>query len=278
MKKLLIPAVILICLAACAQKEPAPSSVVLATVGGYPVTQEDFDEKAQTLDKDFTQFLSTPSGKENFLGFMINERLLFVAARDMGIEASPEYQNEIEAIKKEQAQRLRQAREFALRRILKEKLMQDGTLNVTEKEVQEYYKQHPYQIYLMHILLADPQEAATVMRGVKVIHSPGAFASAAARYSIDPQTKNDGGRLPPFIPGEYMQQIEVPAANIPAGQVQGFIKTPQGFHIIMKVKEENLSYAQAKDRIHQILEGQKMDAYLNSLKDKYGVEVKNEVK
>jgi hypothetical protein len=44
----------------------------------------------------------------------------------------------------------------------------------------------------------------------------------------------------------------------------------------MKVKEENLSYAEAKDRIHAILEKQKMDAYLNSLKDKYGVEVINE--
>jgi parvulin-like peptidyl-prolyl isomerase len=278
MKKLLITALSAICFTACAQKEPAPSSVVLAKVGGYPITQEDLDEKAQTLDKDFTQYLTTPSGKENFLGFMINERLLSVAARDMGIEASPEYQNEIDAIKREQARSLRQAKEFALRRMLKEKLAQGGTLTVTEKEAQAYYKQHPYQIYLMHILLADPQEADTVLRAVKGIHSPAAFATAAQRYSIDPQTKNDGGRLPPFIPGEYMQQIEVPAANVPAGQVQGFIKTPQGFHIIMKVKEENLSYAQAKDRIYQILEGQKMDAYLNSLKDKYGVEVKNEVK
>ena len=278
MKKLLITAISITCFAACAQKEPAPSSIVLAKVGGYPITQEDLDEKAQTLDKDFTQYLSTPSGKENFLGFMINERLLAVAARDMGIEASAEYQNEIDAIKREQARSLRYAKDFALRRMLKEKLAKDGTLTVTEKEVQAYYKQHPYQIYIMHILLADPQEADTVMRAVKGIHSPAAFAAAAQRYSIDPQTKNDGGRLPPFIPGEYMQQIEVPAANVPAGQVQGFIKTPQGFHIIMKVKEENLSYAQAKDRIYQILEGQKMDAYLNSLKDKYGVEVKNEVK
>ena len=131
MKKLLITALSAICFTACAQKEPAPSSVVLAKVGGYPITQEDLDEKAQTLDKDFTQYLTTPAGKENFLGFMINERLLSVAARDMGIEASPEYQNEIDAIKREQARSLRQAKDFALRRMLKEKLAQDGTLTVT---------------------------------------------------------------------------------------------------------------------------------------------------
>jgi len=276
MKKLLPFACVLVLLCACGKKEQENSSAVLAKVGGYPITKEEFDEKAQTLDKDFTQFLSTPSGRENFLGFMINERLLSQAARDMGIASSKEYQSEIEDIRQEQALRLKQAKEFALRRILKEKLMKDGTLSVSEDEIKQYYAKHQYQIYLMHILLSDPQEAATVMREVNGIRSSERFAQAAARYSIDPETKNNGGRLPPFIPGEYMQQIEVPAANIPAGQVQGFIKTPQGFHIIMKVKEENLSYAQAKDRIRAILEGQKLDAYLNSLKDKYGVEVINE--
>lgn len=276
MKKFLPVLSAVLLLAACTAKEQPSAQKVLAKVGGQAITQEDFDEKAQTLDKDFTQYLNTPSGKENFLGFMINENLLSRAAKDEGIESSQEYRSEIDNIKKEQALRLKQAKEFALRRILKEKLAKDGTLQVTEKEIKQYYDKYHYQIYLMHILLSDPQEAATVMREVKDARSQDRFAYAARRFSIDPETKDNGGRLPPFIPGEYMPQIEVPAANIPAGQVQGFIKTPQGFHIIMKVKEENLSYAQAKDRIHRILEGQKLDAYLNSLKEKYGVEVINE--
>ena len=41
----------------------------------------------------------------------------------------------------------------------------------------------------------------------------------------------------------------------------------------MKTGEERLTYNQAKERIRQILEKQKMDAYLNSLKSKYRVEV-----
>jgi hypothetical protein len=55
--------------------------------------------------------------------------------------------------------------------------------------------------------------------------------------------------------------------------MQGFIKTPFGFHIIMKTQEESLSYNNAKDRIKSILEKQKTDAYLQALKDKYGAEV-----
>ena len=73
------------------------------------------------------------------------------------------------------------------------------------------------------------------------------------------------------MPGEFIPEIEVIAANSPSGSVQGFIKTSQGFHIIMKVKEKRLSLKNAKERIEQILRLQKEDAALNALKNKYEV-------
>jgi hypothetical protein len=45
----------------------------------------------------------------------------------------------------------------------------------------------------------------------------------------------------------------------------------------MKLKEESLTYAKAKDRIQEILVKQKLDGYLNSLKSRYAVEVANEI-
>jgi len=117
------------------------------------------------------------------------------------------------------------------------------------------------------------------MREIHGTRSTERFAEFVRRYSLDSFTNKKDGMLPPFIPGEYLEEIEVAAANTPVMTPQGFIKTPYGFHIIMKVREESISYNNAKDRIKQILEKQKMDAYLNKLKTKYGVEVmNNEVK
>ena len=59
-------------------------------------------------------------------------------------------------------------------------------------------------------------------------------------------------------------------------EVQGFITTAQGNHIIMKTSEKRLTYNEAKDRIKVIIENQKLDNYLNSLNKKYNISVVKE--
>lgn len=278
MKNLLYLTLTILALGACTPKQQEADTNVLAKVGNEEITQEEFDIKASNLDGDFREFLLTPTGKNNFLSLIINEHLLLKAAKAKNLDSNPEYVAEIEAIRKQQEANLKAAQDFALTRLFMQKLKEDGTITVTEEEIKSYHKKYPYQITLLHILLEDPQKAAAVTREIRTIKSQNTFEDYARKFSIDPVTKKQGGRLPPFIPGEYLPQIEIPAANTPVMQVQGFIKTAQGFHIIMKIKEEALTYTQAKDRIKNILEKQKMDAYLNSLKEKYGVEVTNEVK
>ena len=73
------------------------------------------------------------------------------------------------------------------------------------------------------------------------------------------------------MPGEYLDNIAVIAANSPSGKPQGFFKTAQGFHIIMKTGERRLNLKTAAPRIRAILENQKTDAALNALKNKYKV-------
>lgn len=73
------------------------------------------------------------------------------------------------------------------------------------------------------------------------------------------------------MPGEYLDNLEVVAANSPIGKVQGFFKTPQGFHIIMKTAEKRLSFEQAAPRIKQILLAQRLDELLDTLKTQYEV-------
>ncbi len=276
MKKYL--SVLCFCALICACKqEPEPQlppQDALALIGGEAITQTDFENATRDLDEDFKKFIKNDFGKENFLKYLINERLIIKAAKDRGLEKSPQYIARITEIEQRQKKALAEAKDYTLNQLLMQQLEQDGTLQVSEQEIQAYYKKYPYQIYLLEILLDDPKEAADVTRSIRNAKTAGTFQDAVRRFSKDPVSKKKNGQLPPFIPGEYLPQIEVAAANTPNYQVQGFIKTARGFHIIMKTGEERLAYNQAtKDRIKQILEKQKLDAYLSSLKDKYGVEV-----
>lgn len=283
MKKILSIS-ILVLLCACAQKEtlteqeqPLPDNA-LAKVANYIITQEEFDKRAELLDSSFQKYINTPQGKRNFLNYLISERLLQQEALFKNLQNDPEYQQEIANIIKQQEDNLQKAKEFLLRKNLMDELYTQGITYVSEEEIKNYYKKYPYEIKILQIILNDPQEAAQVMNAVKNIKSQNNFKEAVRQFSKDPLAKQNKGALEPFIPGEYLPEIEVPAANSSVGQVQGFIQTPFGFHIIMKVGEDRLTYNQAKERIQTILEKQKLDDYLNSLKDKYGVEVKNEDK
>lgn len=283
MKKILTITLILSCVA-CAPKQdndlPGPSvynnSPVLAYVENQPITQDDFDKAADNLDDNFKKFVTTKSGRANFLSFLISEKLLLTDAKQRGIDLRPEYQAAISALEEEQRAALETAKKFLLRRNLIESLVKDGTLSVSEDEIKEYHKKYPYEITIKQFIISDSQKAADVMKQMRNIHTTARFADFAKQFSDEPLSKKSGGDMPPFIPGEYLPQIEVPAANSKLMEVQGFITTAQGNHIIMKVAEKRLSYNEAKDRIKAIIENQKLDNYLNSLNKKYNISIAKE--
>ena len=157
-----------------------------------------------------------------------------------------------------------------------ESLAQDGTLSVSDEEIKEYHKKYPYEITIKQFIISDSQKAADVMKQMRNVRSTSRFADFARQFSDEPLSKKSGGDMPPFIPGEYLPQIEVPAANSKLMEVQGFITTAQGNHIIMKVAEKRLTYNEAKDRIKMIIENQKLDSYLNSLNKKYNISIAKE--
>ncbi len=283
-KYFLISLFSVLCLCACSNageedysSQTLTETGVLAKVGGEEITQEDFDKKAQNLDEDFSSFIKTPVGRDNFLDLIISERLFLKEAQNEGLDKDEGYQKQVDDLQEQLKQNFAAAKEFMLLSMLSEKLKKEGVTSVSEEEIKAYYKKYPYQISLLQILVTDAQLAADLTKQLKGA-SQARFLEAVKKFSIDPVTKDNGGRLEPFIPGEYIAEIEIAAANTPVMQVQGFFKTAHGFHIIMKTGEEALSYPQAKDKIQQILEKQKQDAYLNSLKQKYGVEVKYESK
>lgn len=279
MKKTLILTTIIFTLAACAQKpqnapqeeQPLLTDGVLAYVNNQPITQEDFDKATNNLNDNFKSFVKTKSGRANFLSFLISEKLFLEDAKTRKIDLTPEYQAEISALEEAQKEALKTAKQFALKNHLMAALVKDGTLKVTEDEIEEYYKKYPYEITIRQFIISDSQKAANVMKEMRNVRTVSRFADFARQYSDEPLSRKSGGEMYPFIPGEYLPQIEVPAATSKLMEVQGFFTTAQGNHIIMKTAEKRLSYKEAKDRIKSILENQKLDNYLNSLNKKYNI-------
>ncbi|PFI07662.1 peptidylprolyl isomerase, partial [Bacillus cereus] len=81
------------------------------------------------------------------------------------------------------------------------------------------------------------------------------FAALAKQYSEDPGSKEKGGELPEFGPGEMDSKFEEAAYKLEAGQVSDPIKSSHGYHIIKLTEKKELKpFDQEKDNIRKELE------------------------
>lgn len=261
-----------ISLAAC-QKEPPPAPVApetAARIGTVTITEADIQAATDLLDAKDQQFAQNPIGKQNLIQILTREKLIEQDARATGLDKSEEFE-QLLAGKKEELDRIyEQFATEALERLWYEQKSKEFT--PSEKEIKAYFDQYPYEMTIKQIILDNAQTADQMLRALK--SSPGRWNEVSRQYNIAPQSL----RTLTFMPGEYLDNLEVVAANSSVGKVQGFFKTAQGFHIIMKTNEKRLSFQEAKPRIEQILKHRKLDQLLDALKLDYEVVIydKNE--
>lgn len=253
-------------LTACQKPVETPTET-LVQVGDSTITQKDIDQRLSLMSEADKEFASTPIGKQNLLQIITREKLIRTAARDSGIDQSDIYLSLLEDKRLQLKEIYDQYAEQLLEIMWYDKLREDGTLAVTDEEIDAYYKKYPYEMTVKQIIVADAQTADEVLRSLK--NSPSRWKTLARQYSVAPEQIREDSFS--FMPGEFIPEIEVIAANSSAGTVQGFIKTAQGFHIIMKTGEKRLSKKDASPRIREVLENKKLDDALNTLKNKYEV-------
>lgn len=268
---------LLVCAAwACQKPQPeetaAPS--VAVRVGDKTVTQEDVDARLRLLSDEDRKFAKTPIGRQNLLNIIAREKLIALAAQDDKIDESDVYLTLMEDKRAQLAEIYDEYAAQTLEQLWYDKLKESGQLNVSNEEIAEYYKKYPYEMTVRQIILDNAQTADQVLRTLKA--SPSRWKDMARQYSVAPEVIRDDKFS--FMPGEFIPALEVIAATSVNGSVQGFIKTPQGFHIIMKTGEKRLSRKEAEPRIRKVLENKKLDAVLDSLQNKYEVVIydKNE--
>ncbi len=271
MRYVVLGFVFCLALAACRQEPSvAPQTQAAARVGGVTITQAEVDQALALLSENDRQFAQTPLGKQNLLQVLTREKLILADARATGLEQETDYQ---QALSQKRAELDRAYAQFEQDALLRTWYDKNGTqLEPTEKEIKAYFDQYPYEMTLKQIIIDNAQTADQVLRTLKA--SPGRWNEMARQYSIAPKNLQ---KLT-VMPGEYLENLEVIAANSPIGKAQGFFKTPLGFHIIMKTGENKLSLKQAEPRIKQVLQQQRIDELLETLKNTYEVTIYDENK
>lgn len=247
-----------------------PSEPMVARVGPKKITVSEFQKKLTSVAPEYQNYLLTPSGRRQFVEVLAREKLILLAAQNSSAAQSSELQQEVEKMQEEQRQRLEEYKEYLLTKIWLDDLRKKGDLAVSREETEEYYRKHPNEVILHHILLSNPEEAEMVY---KRLRRGEGFSELARRKSLDVETSRKGGRLPPFMFGEILPELVDVAFQMRVGEFSGVVRSKFGYHILRKDGERKLDFQQSQERIQRLLEKEKLDRYLESLQSKYPVEI-----
>lgn len=263
---LLLP---LAALAACrGDKDP-----VVAKIGKLTITQSEYRRKLAEVSSGYQDYVLTPSGRRQFLDVLVREKLVVAAAQQSDVPRSADFRARLDRLRKEEEERVREGGEYLLTTLWIEDLRKRGLLKVEDAEISEYLEKHPSEVDMRHILLATPEKAEEV---AKRLRSGANFAKVAKEESLDAATAADGGRLPPSLYGEVIPELEEVVFRMRAGEIGGPLKSKFGYHVLRKEGERRPPADEARERAARLLEKQKLDRYLQSMQEKFPVEIVDE--
>jgi foldase protein PrsA len=140
-----------------------------------------------------------------------------------------------------------------------------GEVKVTPEEVRAYYDSHresytsPQTRVVSHILVKNKALADQLYTRLKAGAS---FAALAKKYSIDPSSKANGGRLTDTR-GSFVPEFENVAFALRTGALSKPVHSQYGWHIIHADKtakpRKSLPFAQVRESIKQLLTQQKQN-------------------
>ncbi len=251
-----------------ADLETAPvKDIIVAEVGPVQISQRQLEERLAVLPTEDQEYAKTPVGRKNFIHVLAREQLIALDAKEENLDKEDFYLTALEDKREQLKEIYFSFSSDLLNRMWEEHMREKGIISVSEEEIAQYYDKYPYEMTIKQIIIPDAETADAVWRELK--RSKIRWKELDRQYSKAPEESK--GKEISFMPGEFIPELEVIAANSSTGSVQGFVKTTQGFHIIMKTGERRLKLKDAAPRIRTILENQKIDAALNALQNKYKV-------
>ncbi|WP_028781955.1 peptidylprolyl isomerase [Thalassobacillus devorans] len=165
--------------------------------------------------------------------------------------------------------------------LLQEKAAMED-VEISEKEMKDYYEKMKTQVKASHILVDNKDTAKKVKQQLE----DGAdFQELAKKFSTDKASLKNGGDLGFFGPGEMTAKFEDAAYALEKGEISEPIKTEFGYHIIKKTGEKKAedvgSFEEEKDTIKRQLASKKIDqtklqAKMDKMIENANIKVKDE--
>jgi len=158
-----------------------------------------------------------------------------------------------------------------------------GGAKVSDDEVKAYFDTHrqvytqPQTRVVRHILVKTKKLADSLYAQLK---SGADFAALAKKYSQDPGSKAQGGRLT-ISKGQTVPEFDAVAFALKTGELSKPVHTQFGWHIIEAVKpttpRKSTPFAQVKEAIRQQLLQQKrsgkLQTWLDGVKKEYAAKI-----
>ena len=191
----------------------AGTDPVILSLGDQQVRRSEFERHLAELARRGAD----PALREAFLGPFLEERVLVLEARTLGLVTADATQDEEKA-----------AVEALLGRSL-------PAADVPETEIARYYQEHadefrrPETITLKQILVPTENEARDVRRRLQ--RDPKSFEILARTRSRSPEAST-GGLMGQFEPGQLPPELETPAFALAAGATSDIVPSPLGFHVL----------------------------------------------
>ena len=152
-------------------------------------------------------------------------------------------------------------------------------IKLEEKKGEEIRARHILKI--VSATAADSLAERNLMESIRERFNAGeSFASLASAYSMDPETKNDGGVIGDFAESELPELFAVNIMQVPVGQISQVMENEGLLYLFIRLEESAprvFSYEEVKDQVEQYLfQRKQMEAYgkwINDLKRESYVQI-----
>lgn len=256
------------------------SGPLLAQVNNWKLGLDDFERKVNAL-KD----LAKAQGKEievnfdyknNLLNELVKAALLSEEAKLRGLDKENDVKEQLETFKQS---------------LLAQKLVEEETkfLNVTEAEIENFYKQNkeyfkkPDQLKIREIVVNSEAEAKSIY--IRLLQGEN-FASLASQFSVA-ESRGRGGDLGylDYDPEKKFPRFWEMAFALNKGEISSIFKDEKGKCYIIKVEDKKeggyTPLSEVRDKIKQALEAQrkakKIDELVNSARQKFKVVINQDL-
>ena len=273
--------------AGCGDKVPAGA---IATVGGVPITQAQFDQyinqakaSASTTKAAFPSVGTTAYNRyaAEIVNYLVEQQLVLNGADKQKVTVSDkDVQTQLQQIAaqyggtqkmyaaaKKAGMDQAQLKTYVKNSLIGQKLYQQviGKATPTDAQMQAYYKANKSTFdqaatrTVRHILVKTKAQAIKVRALLVANDTTANWAKVAKKYSIDTGTKSSGGSLGPIKVGQMVKPFNNAAFSLKINTISQPVKSQYGWHVLEVTAitaAKKSTYASAKAKIKSTLTSQ----------------------